>query len=136
MNDLLSSVRRMHLQFGVYNLLDQVKEDYTRDQFKEHRVLAMVEEVGEFQDAKNSEDELDALVDLVVFALGTADLLGYDQVFDLAYQRVMIANCQKIVGPVPERGNFPLDLKKPVGWTPATFKDIMWMVSDNKRIDK
>ncbi len=91
---------------------------------KKFRVDAMLEEVREYESASSLEDELDALVDVVVFALGTAYRQGLHQ-FERAFHRVISANSQKVVGPNQKRGAFELDLIKPEGWVPPDLSDLV-----------
>ena len=55
--------------------------------------LGLVEEVGEFEKARREgdvEEQADALVDVIVFALGGLDILGKDA--HLEIERVVLAN--------------------------------------------
>lgn len=119
MNEMLKLVKIMHGKFGITN--DHVQ--FTPEE-KTFRHAAMMEEVNEYLEAETPEDELDALVDLIVFALGTVERQGFETIFDLAFERVMISNMQKIVGANDKRGSFKLDLKKPEGWVPADLSDL------------
>lgn len=68
----------------------------------------------------NAEEVVDALIDLVVVAVGTLDLYGVD--FDRAWNEVLKANMNKIVGVKEGRPNpygLP-DLIKPEGWQPPS----------------
>ena len=99
---------------------------------KDFRTLAMIEEVNEYMNAKTKAEELDALVDVVIFALGTAERQGMLEVFKPAYLRVMEANCKKEVGGNLKRNNFQIDLVKPEGWEPAFLEDL---VEPSKQIE-
>lgn len=75
------------------------------------------------------ERALDALVDLVYVALGTAHLHGFD--FNEAWRRVHAANMKKIRAPSAEaskestgRGH-AFDVIKPPGWEPPSHKDLV-----------
>ena len=109
---MLKKIKDMHTQFGI--TFEQVK---FQSEEKAFRIVAMQEELDEYKDATTPADELDALVDLVVFALGTAERQGYLAVFEEAFNRVMQANMQKEIGTNQKRGSFKLDLVKPEGWT-------------------
>lgn len=70
-------------------------------------------------------DQLDALVDLVYVALGTAYLHGFD--FREAWRRVHEANMAKIRTERVEdstRGS-TYDVVKPKGWTPPSHDDLV-----------
>ena len=75
-------------------------------------------------------DQLDALVDLVYVALGTAYLQGFD--FDEAWRRVHAANMAKKKaepdGSDSKRGS-PHDVVKPEGWVAP---DLIDLVSTNE----
>lgn len=104
-----------------------------------------------FSPAVNSEQILDAIIDLQVVLLGTAHLMGFfnqspaitapgvidDQVyqnpnpnytiFEEAFNRVWIANMRKEAcqsADESKRG-FKLDLKKPAGWKAPQFSDLI-----------
>ena len=88
----------------------------TLKEFWRFRVRCQEEEVRELAAAKTPEDAVDALVDGIVFAVGTLQSFGVD--VDEAWQRVHAANMGKVRGEKPERKNrfgFP-DLVKPDGW--------------------
>ena len=105
----IQSIVAMHEKFGIsWSTLDH----FTVDE-KHFRTSAMLEEISEFLVAQKAEDELDAMVDLVVFALGTVERMGYSHVFEEAFTRVMESNMSKNLGPNQKRGSFALDLQKP-----------------------
>lgn len=82
------------------------------------RESQMNEELMEFSSAihmHDSEQTVDALIDLTVFALGTLALLGVD--IDQAWDEVHYANMSKIRGTKPERSESGgWDLVKPNDW--------------------
>ena len=117
---MLKLVQAMHLKFGITSHRVAFSEEE-----KKFRICAMQEELDEYKDAKTKEDELDALVDLVVFALGTAERQGFIKVFDEAFKRVMNANIQKQLGTNEKRGSFQLDLVKPMGWKAPNLTDLV-----------
>lgn len=80
------------------------------------RTCCMLEEVTEYLSASGLEKQYDALLDLMVFALGTMVRQGFpiDGIED-----VIQANMKKRLGPLARRGDFELDLIKPEGWAPA-----------------
>lgn len=84
----------------------------------------MVEEAIEYSSSKTLEGKFDALVDIVIVALGRAAFHGFHQ-FDEAMERVIDANKQKIPGPSPGRGEWSRDLSKPEGWKPADLTDLV-----------
>ena len=102
--------------------------DYPRelpDDEKRFRIVCMFEEVQEYADAIHMEDELDALVDLVYFALGTCYRHGY--CFESAWKRVHEANMKKerAKNKSESKRDFELDVVKPIGWEPPDLTDIV-----------
>ena len=116
---MLEWIAVMHEQFGITHW--QIPSSSKERMF---RYEAFLEEAKEYLEATTDEARLDALVDLVVFALGAADREGYLGVWDTAYRRVMEANLNKTLGPNTKRGSYELDLIKPEGWEPADLSDL------------
>jgi len=89
---------------------------------------AMYEEIGEYCQAVEDCDlggQFDALIDLIVFALGAGVQHGFDM--EEGFKRVMTANMQKkLVERIEEskRGHL-YDLKKPPGWREPYFGDLL-----------
>lgn len=115
-------VARQHFHFGV---LGPRAPEHLEAREKRFRFRCMREELEEYEDAETLEEELDALVDLVVFALGTAYRHGFHR-FNEAVHRVVEANKRKVVGPTANRGGKygDLDLQKPPDWQPADLSDL------------
>lgn len=90
------------------------------DEF-EFRLKCLYEEVDEFANAENLPDMIDALIDLVYFAHGTAIRMGVD--WERHWDEVHAANMKKIPGRT-KRG-FDLDAIKPDGWTPPDHTRIL-----------
>jgi predicted HAD superfamily Cof-like phosphohydrolase len=93
------------------------------------RVNFMHEELTEYIKAcfdRDLEKQLDALVDLIYVAAGTAYLQGFD--LDEAFRRVHLANMRKVKATSDEqstRGNGKFDIIKPPGWTPPDLSDLV-----------
>ncbi len=119
-NAMVRSIARMHLKFGITS-----RHMKWTDEEKDFRIVAMQEELDEYMDAKTKEDELDALLDLVIFAMGTAERQGMLEVFEEGFMRVMRANCNKTVGKNAKRGNFQIDLVKPEHWKAPVLTDLI-----------
>lgn len=120
-NNQLSAVKKMHDKFGInFNQLPHFNEHE-----KQFRIACLQEELDEYRDATAPEDELDALVDLIVFAFGTVERQGFEKIFDRAFYRVMKANMQKQLGPNNKRGGFSIDLQKPEGWVSPKHHDLI-----------
>jgi predicted HAD superfamily Cof-like phosphohydrolase len=92
----------------------------------EFRLKFLGEELQEYALSVTLEDQLDALVDLVYVALGTAYLHGFD--FDEAWCRVHAANMKKVRaapdGSDSKRGSSH-DVVKPPGWQPPDLSDLV-----------
>ena len=119
-NIFTKAIKDMHLKFGITH-----KHVKWTDEEKDFRIIAMQEELDEYIDAETKEDELDALLDLVIFAIGTAERQGMLDVFEEGYKRVMHANCLKQVGKNAKRNNFSVDLIKPQGWQAPDLSDLV-----------
>lgn len=120
-NSMLAKIKGMHTQFGI------TSEDlptFTQEE-KTFRIMAMLEEVEEYACAETVDDELDAIIDLIVFAIGTLERQGLFPVAEEAFNRVMMANCNKELGPNTKRGSFSLDLVKPKRWLAPQFRDLL-----------
>jgi predicted HAD superfamily Cof-like phosphohydrolase len=85
------------------------------------RTNFLIEETDEYILAEKRADQLDALVDLVYVAMGTAYLHGYN--FDEAWRRVHKANMAKIRGPSARSDKY--DLLKPEGWQAPDHGDLV-----------
>ncbi len=90
------------------------------------RVDRLSEEVLEYIQADTMEDQLDALVDLVYVALGTAVVHGFNK-FDEAWDRVHAANMAKVrvLSAEDSRHGHATDIKKPPGWTAPDLSDLV-----------
>jgi predicted HAD superfamily Cof-like phosphohydrolase len=117
---LLDKIQEMHTKFQITNS----EIPFTQEE-KDFRIRAMQEELDEYEEASTLEDELDALVDLCVFAFGTAERMNLLGVFEEAYNRVMQANLQKELGTNEKRGSFEIDLVKPDGWQSPILTDLV-----------
>jgi predicted HAD superfamily Cof-like phosphohydrolase len=118
--DLIHDMYMMHNKFGVHEWFEKNKHDKDlMDKYLEFRLSMCKEELDETvaaYAAKDSEEVVDGLIDLVVFALGTLDVFGVDA--KAAWDKVYEANMSKSPGVKPGRPNpFGLpDLLKPEGW--------------------
>ncbi len=116
---MIKRIIQMHEKFNIS--ADHIEFSENEKKF---RIVAMQEELYEYEEADTPEDNLDALVDLVVFAIGTAERMGMIYIFEEAYNRVMTANMQKEVGENAKRGSFAIDLIKPEGWEAPDHSDL------------
>jgi hypothetical protein len=81
---------------------------------KSFRCMALQEELDEYEEADTLVDQYDALLDLIVFAVGTLERHGFP--LQEGFNAVMKANMTKEVGANAKRGNFKNDLVKPISW--------------------
>lgn len=122
--DMMKDIREFHEKFGLeYNGFPRLLPSDLSD----FRQTFIREELTEYFNADMDGDKvgcLDALVDLVYVALGTAYLHGFD--FEEAWRRVHEANMKKVRADSPEaskRGS-SYDVVKPIGWTPPDLSDL------------
>lgn len=80
---------------------------------KKQRVAMMQEELDEFTAADSTVDEYDALIDLLIFTVGT--LVQSNLPLEEGWNAVMEANMKKVPG-ITKRG-FATDITKPPMWT-------------------
>ena len=116
-----NQVAAMHRQFGI--LVSEKPTRLTRRKLGE-RIACLREELEELIVAANESDlpaMADALVDLVVFAKGTAVMMGLP--WAALYDDVMRANLAKVRG-VGKRGH-KVDLVKPPGWQPPRGRVVL-----------
>ena len=127
--DIVNDIESMHSKFGVNNRVAEIaigenNREILLDYLK-FRLDMCQEELTETFDAfnaKDAEEVVDGLIDLIVFAVGTLDVLNVN--VKKAWINVMNANLAKNPGIKPERPNkygFP-DLIKPTGWVAPSHK--------------
>lgn len=114
-------VKALHEKFG---LLVGSSPGHLTQEKAEERVRFLQEELDEFKEALQTNDlakQLDALIDLVYVAKGTAVMLGIQ--WDEHWDEVHRANLSKVRG-IGKRGN-KVDLIKPDGWRPPDHNAIL-----------
>ena len=116
-----------------YNFMREELEEYS-EAGDELTLMKAISRLGEFFDRQKGQEEytsllekqLDALVDLVYVAIGTALFHGFD--FRSAWRRVQAANMAKVRaqkdGSDSKRGS-SFDVVKPKGWQPPTHIDLV-----------
>ena len=117
----MNDVREFQLKFG--HLVHDTPVHLTQRKLKE-RIECMQEELDEFKTAVANQDlaeQADALIDLVYFAKGTANMLGLP--WEELWADVQRANISKVAG-VGKRGHL-VDCVKPIGWRPPTPLSIL-----------
>jgi predicted HAD superfamily Cof-like phosphohydrolase len=113
-------INHMHTHYGVKEATSKLDSKKLKA-YLEFRFNFLQEELNEGKlavQAGNSEEIVDALIDLCVVAIGTLDAYGVDA--HKAWDQVLFANMAKKVGIKESRPNpFGLpDLIKPEGWVP------------------
>ena len=122
-NDIITNVEDMHRKYKVHDWIE-ANPDKLNELFK-LRMRMLNEEFSETMDAylqSDPEELIDGLIDLVVIAIGTLDIVGVDP--HEAWNEVYNANMAKEVGIKPGRANklgLP-DLRKPSGWKAPCHK--------------
>ena len=123
--NIFELIKEFHTKFGLeYN--DKPRA-LPRD-LRNFRIDFMEEELTEYAVSAANGDkhgQLDALVDLVYVAVGTAYLHGFD--FNEAFKRVHEANMKKVRATSfrdSKRGSV-YDVVKPEGWTAPDLTDLV-----------
>jgi len=110
MDYFINYIKKM---YDYYGLTLDIKFSNAEKKF---RICALREEIGEYEDADTPEKELDALLDLLIFLLGTFYRQGYAKYILNGFIVIMDANMKKQVGLNKKRNNLKFDLIKPEGW--------------------
>lgn len=124
-SNLIQDIADMHAKFGVNRVVATLSPEQLNTYLK-FRLDMVQEEVTETHDAfllKDADNVVDGLIDAIVFAIGTLDVLGVDTAE--AWRRVHAANMAKEPGIKEGRPNkygFP-DLIKPEGWVAPSHHD-------------
>lgn len=114
----IQDINDMHTKFGVREAISKLSANHLKE-YLEFRIRFLQEELDEMKHAaknNDSEEIVDALIDLCVVAIGTLDAYGVNAY--KAWDEVHAANMSKEVGIKASRPN-PLglpDLVKPEGW--------------------
>jgi len=120
-----ADIEDMHTKFGVNAVVNKLSSEQLKTylKFRLDMVQEEVTEALEAFDKKDADGVVDALIDNIVFAIGTLDAFGVDSYE--AWNRVHAANMAKNPGVKAGRPNpygFP-DLIKPEGWVAPTHVD-------------
>ncbi len=119
-------VKQLYTKYGFTSGQDCEPHEVGMD-VANYRLRAIREELIELTRAYEKNDLVeiaDALVDLVVFAMGTAVL--HDLPWDELFSEVHRSNMQKIAGAgIKERSAGQRDLIKPVGWRKPDVEGIL-----------
>ena len=116
--DMYSDVKKFHQKFGMeYDGPPRELEPTLHD----FRKKFIDEEMKEFKTAQNSEQELDAIIDLIYVLIGYALLRGWK--FKLAWQKIHEKNMLKTRSKQGDKARHSTDVVKPAGWTAPDLKD-------------
>lgn len=126
---LIQDVEAFHLKYGLEY---SGPPRYLSGELREFREKFLQEELDEYMIATKPEDKLDALIDLVYVAIGTAYLHGFK--FTQGWQLVHAANMQKVrrhlsTEQVQESGRTQtFDIVKPAGWRKPDLGPLVWPI--------
>lgn len=122
--NVFTDMALMHMHYGFHPTqgkhkldVDQVKArlDFIREELEETYLAFFEATPANF---------IDGLIDIIVVAVGTLDLLGIDG--EGAWKEVYNRNIQKEVGSNPSRPNTKgMDLVKPKGWKPPELSQFI-----------
>ena len=139
--NLMEDIHEFHTKFGLLHLglprnlpgeLGDFRENFMQEELDEYRgsreaVQYMAEQplIDKAEYTVQLEQQLDALVDLVYVALGTAHLQGFD--FLTAWRRVHLANMKKVRAQSADQSKrgTTFDVVKPVGWEAPDHSDLV-----------
>lgn len=117
---MFEDIQLMHAHYGITKFIKSA-DIQTKKHYLDFRLGFIKEEYTELvkaYQAKNSNELVDALIDILVVTIGTLDTLGID--IDKAWDDVYKANMSKVIGENKKRTykmeGLP-DLVKPEGWT-------------------
>ncbi len=121
---MFNKIKEFHEKFGLEYNGDPRQLSAEMQKF---RCKFLLEEITEYLMATMDGDiveQLDALVDIVYVALGTAYLQGFD--FNEAFRRVHEQNMKKVrvENPSESKRGTSFDVIKPPGWTHASLVDL------------
>lgn len=129
--DYAHDIADMHYHYGMTKAFDALSGDPEKlKALLKFRLDFIKEELTESYEAKNADDLVDGLVDIIVVALGTLDAFQVDATE--AWNRVLEANMTKVGGINPTRPNaFGLpDLIKPGNFQAPTHADNVGMLAE------
>ena len=115
-------VTDMHRKFGICY---EGAPRHLSVEERRFRETCMQEELDEYYLAQTLEDQFDALLDLLVFTIGTMQRQGFP--IAAGFDRVMDANMKKQLAnsASASKRNFEIDLVKPIGWKAPDLSDLV-----------
>ena len=126
--DLIQDIADMGQKFGVNAAVRKLSPEMLYE-YVQFRIGCLEEELEELKLAKTGDDAVDAIIDLLVFGIGTLSQLDVDVAE--AWRRVHAANMTKSPGIKPGRPNpwnLP-DLVKSADWKAPDHHDNVGLFS-------
>ena len=123
--DFMEDIRDFHRKFGLHYAGGPRQLTLHLAEFRTKFMQEELDEYGIATAKRDLEGQLDALVDLVYVAMGTAYQQGFD--FDEAWRRVHAANMQKVRAerPADSKRGSGFDVVKPSGWVAPSHADLV-----------
>ena len=118
--DLIEDIEEFHEK---YDLAYRGVSRHLSKEEKEFRIRCLNEELLEYSRANTLTEELDAIIDIVYFAIGTAYRHGFS--FYDGWKEVHRSNMEKVraASKKESKRDYELDVVKPEGWTPPDLKE-------------
>ncbi len=119
MNDPL--ITKINEAYTKYGLAYNGPPRHLKQDEKMYRISCLREEIEEYNEAETLTDQYDALIDLLVFTVGSLYRHGFP--LQEGFNAVMECNLQKVPGNNPHKADKDraeykgVDLVKPAGWT-------------------
>lgn len=125
------SIEIFHENFGIRAPKEPV---FLSEDISDFRVRFMQEELDEYRSATTLEDKIDALIDLVVVAMGTAFMHGFN--WESHWNEVFVANMNKVrTGDASQtKRKHQLDISKPPGWKAPNHKQYLPNSNDDNTL--
>lgn len=116
MNNPYDDIIALHKRFGISGTIEEFPPRLLTQEEFNFRLLCLKEETKEYKDATTIEEQIDALIDLITFGLGTLERMGVD--FQPHWDEVLLTNFRKELhtNARDSKRNYADDLKKPLGW--------------------
>lgn len=118
MNDPL--ITKINEAYNKYGLAYNGPPRHLQQDEKMYRISCLREEIEEYNEADTLTDQYDALIDLLVFTVGSLYRHGFP--LQEGFNTVMECNLQKVPGNNPHKADKDraeykgVDLVKPTGW--------------------
>ena len=124
---MIGDIKKLNRYYQIYRFINKASDEKKMSylQFRANFIQEELDELFTAIDNHESDEVVDAFIDIIVIALGTLDAFNVD--IKKAWKRVHHANMQKEIGVKNTRPN-PLglpDLVKPKDWqAPQHFDNI------------